>query len=36
MVGEVNIEKIMPKVKPDTNASEILEYLTNAGAGNIE
>jgi len=31
-----NIEKIMPKVKPDTNASEILEYLTNAGAGNIE
>ena len=22
-----NIEKIMPKVKPDTNASEILEYL---------
>ena len=24
-----NIEKIMPKVKPDTNASEILEYLKN-------
>ena len=24
-----NIEKIMPKVKPDTNASEILEYLNN-------
>ena len=23
-----NIEKIMPKVKPDTNASEILAYLT--------
>ncbi len=22
-----NIEKIMPKVKPDTNAAEILEYL---------
>ena len=22
-----NIEKVMPKVKPDTNASEILEYL---------
>lgn len=22
-----NIEKIMPKVKPDTNASEILQYL---------
>ena len=22
-----NIEKIMPKVKPDTNAMEILEYL---------
>ena len=22
-----NVEKIMPKVKPDTNASEILEYL---------
>ena len=24
-----NIEKIMPKVKPDTNASEIIEYLQN-------
>ena len=23
-----NIEKIMPKVKPDTNAAEILSYLT--------
>lgn len=23
------IEKVMPKVKPDTNASEILEYLQN-------
>ena len=23
-----NIEKIMPKVKPDTNAAEILAYLT--------
>lgn len=23
-----NIEKVMPKVKPDTNAAEILEYLT--------
>ena len=23
-----NIEKIMPKVKPDTNAEEILEYLS--------
>ena len=22
------IEKVMPKVKPDTNAAEILEYLT--------
>ena len=22
------IEKAMPKVKPDTNAAEILEYLT--------
>ena len=22
-----NIEKIMPKVKPDTNAAEILRYL---------
>lgn len=24
-----NIEKIMPKVKPDTNAGEILEYLAS-------
>ena len=24
-----NIEKVMPKVKPDTNAAEILEYLQN-------
>lgn len=24
----VMIEKVMPKVKPDTNATEILEYLT--------
>ena len=23
-----NIEKIMPKVKPDTNAAEILNYLS--------
>lgn len=23
-----NIEKVMPKVKPDTNATEILEYLS--------
>jgi peroxiredoxin Q/BCP len=23
-----NIEKVMPKVKPDTNAAEILSYLT--------
>ena len=23
-----NIEKVMPKVKPDTNAAEILEYLS--------
>lgn len=22
-----NIEKVMPKVKPDTNAAEILDYL---------
>jgi peroxiredoxin Q/BCP len=22
-----NIEKIMPKVKPDTNAAEILEFI---------
>ena len=27
---EGNIEKIMPKVKPDTNAMEILEYLKDA------
>ena len=25
-----NIEKVMPKVKPDTNAAEILTYLTKA------
>ena len=25
--GEGNIEKVMPKVKPDTNAGEILAYL---------
>ena len=25
---EGNIEKVMPKVKPDTNAAEILEYLS--------
>ncbi|MBQ8510504.1 MAG: thioredoxin-dependent thiol peroxidase [Clostridia bacterium] len=25
-----NIEKVMPKVKPDTNASEILDYLKAA------
>ena len=24
------LEKVMPKVKPDTNAAEILEYLKNA------
>ena len=24
------IEKVMPKVKPDTNAAEILEYLNTA------
>ena len=24
---EGNIEKVMPKVKPDTNAAEILAYL---------
>ena len=24
------VEKVMPKVKPDTNAAEILEYLKNA------
>jgi len=28
-----NIEKVMPKVKPDTNAQEILDYLK--GAGNV-
>ena len=27
---EGNIEKIMPKAKPDTNAEEILEYLKDA------
>ena len=26
---EGKIEKVMPKVKPDTNAAEILEYLKN-------
>lgn len=26
-----NIEKVMPKVKPDTNAAEILEYLRKEG-----
>ena len=26
--GQGNIEKVMPKVKPDTNAAEILSYLT--------
>lgn len=26
-----NIEKVMPKVKPDTNAVEILEYLRGSG-----
>ena len=25
-----NVEKVMPKVKPDTNAAEILEYLNAA------
>lgn len=25
--GQGNIEKIMPKVKPDTNAAELLEYF---------
>ena len=24
------IEKVMPKVKPDTNAAEILQYLTGS------
>ena len=28
------IEKVMPKVKPDTNAAEILAYLSDNGAGN--
>ena len=27
-----NVEKVMPKVKPDTNAAEILEYLKAAKA----
>ena len=27
-----NVEKVMPKVKPDTNAVEILEYLKGAKA----
>ena len=27
-----NIEKIMPKVKPDTNAAEILDYLAGVDA----
>ena len=30
--AEGNIEKVMPKVKPDTNAAEILEYLKGAKA----
>ena len=25
------IARVMPKVKPDTNAAEILEYLQNRG-----
>ncbi|MBQ9109449.1 MAG: redoxin domain-containing protein, partial [Oscillospiraceae bacterium] len=25
------VEKVMPKVKPDTNAAEILEYLNSKG-----
>lgn len=29
--GEDVIEKVMPKVKPDTNAAEILEYLEKRG-----
>ena len=29
--GEGVIEKVMPKVKPDTNAAEILEYLEKRG-----
>ena len=28
---EGNIEKVMPKVKPDTNAAEILAYLEEMG-----
>ena len=28
------IEKVMPKVKPDTNAAEILEYLAQSAIGN--
>ena len=27
------IEKVMPKVKPDTNAADILAYLTGSGQG---
>lgn len=31
IIGEDgNIEKVMPKVKPDTNAAEILDYLRSA------
>ncbi len=30
---EGNIERIMPKVKPDTNAAEILEYLNGSAGG---
>ena len=30
---EGNIERIMPKVKPDTNAAEILEYLKGGESG---
>ena len=29
---EGNIEKVMPKVKPDTNAEEVLAYLNEAKA----
>ena len=29
--GEGVIEKVMPKVKPDTNAAEILDYLRKNG-----
>lgn len=28
--GEGQIEKVMPKVKPDTNAAEVLAYLSQA------